>query len=386
MNFTLLRHFFLFFTVLSGLAGTVRALDYLEMTQDGKTRKETGRALYLSEATGEVGFETRDGRYLVVEKKQIVSFTTDETPFSHCTKDELLRLLKKEFPEDGRFGILVKEHFVIVHTTSDAFADWYGQLLERVYSGFTDFWKKKGITLHEPVTPMVAMVFSSRNDFFRFAAEEGNPVTRNTHAYFNLKTNRIVLCDFSGQESRREGEQGRANPRKIAALLQQPGAEENVTMVVHEAVHQIGFNSGLQKRLAPYPLWVSEGLAVFHEVPDHGKLAAWTNRPKVNRTRLAVLQAYFQRQPVDPLRAILVGDEPFHDAQLQRDSYALTWGWTYFLIMKRPKEFVAYLKILAEKDMDSEDSTEIRLRDFTDCFGDDWEKLYKDFSAYIRKL
>ncbi len=364
---------------------SLSALDHIEFTQNGQKKKESGRALYRSQETGEIGFETRDGRYLVLSKDELGAFTKDEKPFSYYTKDELIRHLKNEFPAESRYDILVKDHFVLVHTTSDVFADWYGQLLERVYAGFTDFWEKKGITLHEPACPMVALVFSSRHDFFRYAADEGNAVTQNTHAYFNLKTNRIVLCDISGLEASRENEQGRASPRKIAALLQQPGAVENVTMVVHEAVHQIGFNCGLQKRLAPYPLWVSEGLAVFHEVPDRGKQAAWTSRPKVNPIRQAVLIPALQKQR-DPLRTLILSDDPFRNAQQQRESYALTWGWTYFLIMKRPKEYVAYLKILAEKDMDSDDSPEIRLRDFTDCFGDDWEKLYKDFSNTIRKL
>ncbi len=71
---------------------------------------------------------------------------------------------------------------------------------------------------------------------------------------------------------------------------------------------------------------------------------------------------------------------------MQRDSYALAWAWTYYLILKKPKEYVAYLKILSEKSIDSEDSPEIRLRDFTACFGDNWEKLYKDFLNFMRKL
>ena len=40
-----------------------------------------------------------------------------------------------------------------------------------------------------------------------------------------------------------------------------PDWERNVATIIHEATHQLAYNSGMQRRYADNPMWVSEGLA-----------------------------------------------------------------------------------------------------------------------------
>ena len=54
----------------------------------------------------------------------------------------------------------------------------------------------------------------------------------------------------------------------LAEIFSRPEAERQIATILHEACHQIAFNTGLQTRLGDYPLWVSEGIATFFEATD----------------------------------------------------------------------------------------------------------------------
>ena len=171
-------------------------------------------------------------------------------------------------------------------------------------------------------------------------------------------------------------------------FLRRPDAGRNISAVVHEATHLVGFNRGMHQRFAPCPLWVCEGLALFHEVPDLDHRDGWTIKPKVNASRLVRLRAFIQRRPPDPIRNLIIDDKLLKEGTVGNilDNYALAWGLTYYFVQKRPKEFAEYLKRTSEKTLLSDDSPEIRLRDFEECFGSDWRKLYADCDTFWATL
>lgn len=350
----------------------------------GKQRKEKGRVIL--EAQDGLVFESRDTQYYILSSDKIIDRESDETPFVHYSKRELLQRLKEEFPESRGFSILQKKHFFVVYTTSKAFADWYGQLLEDLYSGYINFWKGRDITLDKLDVPMVALVYANRTQFFNHAASEGVAPDPQLFAYYNKLSNRVVLCDISGIEVGRQGENRRATGRTIQAFLEQPAAAFNIATVVHEATHQIGFNCGMHERFAPYPLWLCEGLALFHEVPDRGKKAGWSIRPKINDLRLRDLKKYLSRSPQRPLQTLLESDKVLQTSDTAVDNYAMAWGLAYYLIMQRKKEFSIYLKKMAAKTPLCEDTPEIRIQDFEDVFGNDWNALYKACGDYLKNL
>ena len=57
---------------------------------------------------------------------------------------------------------------------------------------------------------------------------------------------------------------------------------ETERTIVHEAVHQLAYNSTLQRRMADNPYWVSEGLATYFESPDLNSLRGWRNIGAIN--------------------------------------------------------------------------------------------------------
>ncbi|MDR2756033.1 MAG: DUF1570 domain-containing protein [Planctomycetaceae bacterium] len=364
--------------------GSLFALDYIEFREHGKVRKEEGRIVL--EAQDGLAFEARDGQYFVVPPDLLISRTSDEKLFKPYTQQESTERLKNEFPESQGYYLLETNHFFVIYTTSLGFAQWYGQLLEKLYTGYSSFWKEQGVILSPPEFPMVAIVLSNPSKFLLYAQSEGFQLMRGQCAYYNKSSNRVVMCDLSGLETYREGDKDRASSRDIQVFLNQPNAANNISAVIHEAVHLAGFSCGMHTRFAPNPLWLCEGLAVFHEVPDSGKRAGWSRTPKPNLRRLNTLKIYLQQNPVEPLQTIIRSDALFNNAATAANSYATAWGLTYYLIKRRPKEFTAYLKKIQEKNILSEDSPEIRIQDFEECFGDNWNKILKDCIDYLKKL
>ena len=66
-----------------------------------------------------------------------------------------------------------------------------------------------------------------------------------------------------------------------------------VSTIVHEATHQIAFNSGLHQRLSDCPKWFSEGVAMYCETPDLKSSEGWAGIGAVNRNRLAHSSSFF---------------------------------------------------------------------------------------------
>ena len=379
MNFS---RFFLLWAIL-WIGGELFALEYVSFRKNGQTRNAEGR--FVLEADEAVVFESRDGRIHKIDRSDLLERKSDDLPFTPLSKKDVKRLLQDEFPS---FNIDTTANFWVVSNTSQEFAQWFGRLFKKIDSDYTAFWKKQGVPLEQQDSPLVAVVLADRSDFIRYAAMDGVTVNDEFRAYYNQATNRMVMYDISGLEAYRRGQTGRATTRTIQEFLRRPDAERNISAVVHETTHQIGFNRGMHQRFAPCPRWICEGLALFHEVPDLGHRDGWTIKPKINAGRLLRLKAFLQRRPVDPIRNLVLHDKLLEEGPIGSilDNYALAWGLTYYFFHKRPKEFSEYLKRTAAKTLLCDDSPEIRLRDFEECFGSDWNKLYADSIAFWAKL
>jgi len=392
MKFRIFPRIFLLLLVLA-FAPTASALEYIRFKHQDKERSEEGRILI--ETPDDIAFEARDGRYFVIPLKNIITRRNDEVPFVPYTKTEVVERLKREFPpSEGYYYLDTFDPFVIIYTTSRPFATWYGNLLKKLYDQYRIHWKRLGVELTEPEFPLVAVVLSSEEQYRQYAKNEGVNLLPEQCACYHKLTNRIAVYDMSGQQALQEGNQRRVSAMDIQRLLRQPGSYNNIMSVIHEAVHQVGSNTGLHPRFTPAPFWLLEGLATLHEVPDpKDPRVGWSlGQPHVNRPRLNQLNRYLsasqQDSPIQKIQNLIKDpkDKLIRQSDTALDNYALAWGLTYYFVKKRPKEFAAYLKIMQEKTVDSEDSGSIRLREFESCFGDDWDKFYRDFSDYLRRL
>ena len=126
--------------------------------------------------------------------------------------------------------------------------------------------------------------------------------------YYDPASNRITMYDMGGDGNS-------ANWQRNAAVL------------IHEATHQMAFNTGIHSRYAPTPTWVAEGLATLFEAPgvcdshNHTQMA-----DRVNRLRLrAFRQVVAPRHRPELLASIVACDELFH-ADVQT-AYAEAWAF-----------------------------------------------------------
>jgi hypothetical protein len=362
---------------------TVSAVDHVELRRDEKDQHVSGRVL-VKAADGGLLLMAADGELWAVQPDELVSRKTDEQAFEPLAREALAKKLLKELPQG--FEVHQTTHYLICYSTSKEYANWCGALFERLYRGFTNYWTRKGLKLHEPEFPLVAVVFGDRDSYVKFAAPELKQGVDSIIGYYSLQTNHITMYDLTGVESIRSAGDRRGSAAQINAMLTRPEAEPMVATVIHEATHQIAFNCGLQTRFADIPVWVSEGLAVYFETPDLQSPKGWKNIGAVNHVRLDRFREYLARRPAGSLESLLSNDKRMRDPRSGLDAYAEAWALNYYLIRNHPKQYVAYMKMLSEKPQLVWDTPDARLKEFRAAFGDDLARLETDFLRQMQKV
>lgn len=361
-----MKRFWLLFVCLHLVAPrSAKAVEHVVFKQDGEELSIRGR-LVVQPEDGGLLIESADGMLWMVPPEDLVKHRHDDEPLQPLSPQEMGERLRQEFPG---FEIHATQHYVICHNTSRAYAQWCGALFERLYKAFINFWSRKGFDLHEPEFPLVALVFADADSYTAYAANGDGAGA--VIGYYSFATNRIAMHDLTGvQAARRPGDR-RSNPNEINQMLARPEAERTVATVVHEATHQIAFNCGLQTRYADNPLWFSEGLAIYFETPDLSSAKGWRSIGAVSQVRLNGFRQYLRKgRPADSLLTLLTDDDRLRDPQQQVNGYGEAWALNYFLARQRPKQYLAYVKLMSEKKPLVTDDPETRRRDFEKTFGD----------------
>jgi hypothetical protein len=228
------------------------------------------------------------------------------------------------------------------------------------------------------------VVFADRPSYLKFSRPELGAAGESIIGYFALTTNRMTMYDLTGLEA--QGRAGRiGTSAQINQILAQPDALRTVATIVHEATHQIAFNCGLHTRLSDCPLWFSEGIAVYFETPDLRSAKGWSGIGAVNRPRLEQFQRYSAARPADSLATLIRDDKRFRDTKKSPDAYAEAWALTYFLLHQRPKEYVAYLRVLSKKKPLLQDEPDKRLDEFRQAFGE-LKQVDTEFLRYMGRV
>ncbi len=241
----------------------------------------------------------------------------------------------------------------------------------------------QGFKLPEPEFPLCAIVFADKASYERFARAELGDAAGSIIGYFSLRTNRMVMYDMTGVGSLKG--RGSKNLAAITKVLSRPQSAATMATIVHEATHQIAYNRGLHERYSDCPLWFSEGVAMYFEMPDLRSKSGWRGIGKVNRPRLARFRRFARSRSSDSLATLLTEDDRFRDTSTSLDAYAEAWSLTYFLINQRGKQYVKYLRLLSEKKPLIWDTPEERRQEFESVFGD-LDKLNTEFMRYMGKV
>lgn len=319
-----------------------------------------------------------DGRLWPVEKPQLVSREAATEPFRALSPTALGKQLQTEL--GARFDVVITKHYVICSSADRQYTQWCGALFERLYVSFHNYWKQRGLKLSEPEFPLVAIVFPGQKDFATFATRDAGADAATAKGYYSISSNRMVLYDLTASDAGAAGGEADINKRLAAVPY-------NVATVIHEATHQIAFNSGMHTRLADNPLWLVEGMAMYFETPDLSSKTGWKTAGAVNDERLGQFRDFLGRsRKPDSLETLVASDARFNDAGQMPDAYGEAWTLTQFLIRTKKEAYVKYLHTLAAKPPLVFDTPEERLAEFRAAFGDDLKQLDVDLLKQVKRL
>lgn len=239
--------------------------------------------------------------------------------FLGYTTAEMAARLRAEF--DRSFEVAATRHYVVVHPRGPWRA--WAERLETLYGSFTHAMSVRGFDPQPPATPLVAVVFRNRDEYFAHAAASGVQLHDGTLGHYDPTTNRVLMFDAGDADADAEG-------------------PTNVATIIHEATHQAAYNIGVHQRFAEQPRWAVEGLAMMFETP--GLLDASSLRPaseRLNRGRLEDFRRRATERPADWLVQLVASDARFQSDALA--AYAEAWTLSFYLFQSRPQQYCDFL-------------------------------------------
>jgi hypothetical protein len=314
---------------------------------------------------GSLLLEHDNGRLELLAPKDILRRSAvADVPSPPPTPAELGRLLLADLP--GGFEFLTTKHYVVCFETSREYAKWCAAVFERLHDAFGNYWRRAGLDVTDPDRPLVVVIYADKSSYEAGASGDLGGAAGRVVGYYNLLSNRITTYDLTGSDLL-ASERGRQPGQVGLAILTSPAAASLVATLVHEATHQLAYTSGMHQRLAPVPLWVSEGIATYFETPDLTNARGWRAVGVVNRPRLDHFLKHYRPGCIE---AVVRDDEAFRGPDLAGDSYATAWALCHHLLQTRKPQFVGYLQGLAMKLPLEEDTPEQRLEAFRAAFGE----------------
>jgi hypothetical protein len=296
-------------------------------------------------------------------------------------------------------------HFVIF---SDCTSDWSngrGDLLERSRTQFFRIAERLGLPAAPHRTKLVCVLFADHRQYQAFARAHDGLEAGWVAGYYATLSNRIVfyndatspvyeafrgrLAEFERRmrEARTKAEEAdRLEQKDLATRLHASAddltrqlerersrlgertAAHSTAKTVHEAIHLLSFNCGVQLPDRDYPFWVSEGLATAFETerpsdpfgPDRS--VGGPRRDRYDELRLAGRLA-----PINDLLSI--SEVPDWDADTADAMYAQSYTLFSYLYRHDPGTMGGYLRALsAERPGRLTPQRQVDL--FTQWFGD----------------
>jgi hypothetical protein len=295
----------------------------------------------------------RDGQLWQFAPEEAADYRKTSDWFRGYTPSQLRATLLREL--GSGFEVTGTGHYMVAHPSGAR--DQWADRFEDLYRRFVRYFSVRGLALSEPPFPLVAIVCRNRAEFARYAAANGSPAGAGVVGYYCTRTNRIVLYDVGN---------GRSSPARW---------EQNAGTVVHEATHQMAFNTGIHNRTGQPPLWVVEGLAtMFEGVVGSETSADGPRRSRVNRSRLQA----FRDSVAGAHRSALLADLVASDRLFQSSAgaaYAAAWALTFYLTETQPARYADYLARTAARPPLDRYTAAQRTADFTAVFGDNWRML-----------
>lgn len=305
----------------------------------------------------------RDGQLWDFAPSQSRNFRRTSSSFTSYSASEMRAALERELR--GKLAVTGTGHYLVAHPRG---REAWAKRFEDLYRSCVHYFGLRKMRVREPNFPLVAIVWDRRSDFLRYADSQGTQLGAGVLGFYSPKSNRVTLYDQGA---------GRSNNLTWQA---------NDATIIHEATHQMAFNTGVHNRFAPTPTWLAEGLGTMFEARG---VWDWLNHPnrrdRVNRLRLAQFRQWQKQGRKKGDFVALLGS----DRQFQRNpsaAYAESWAWVFFLTEIYPHEFAEYVRRVAERNDFEEYPLAKRIADFTAVFHTDLRILEKHFLDFVASL
>jgi hypothetical protein len=375
----------------------------------------------LAQVAGEVLERQPDNRLAYSYMRQVDEKT--ELPADPKTESDLKDEFKQHFDHD--FSTRATRHFLLVYDTSDQAAARHCFNLEQAYDAFMGFFNLKDVHPMFLERRLVAILFKDRQNYLNYSKEIDGMQMLWSAGYYSQRTNRSAFFDDASSadneklqaliadtkmqittlnrqidEDYKRGDNADANvlfvQRRDAItkwtiasnMLRATVVGNNTTKTIHEATHELAFNTGIQKRFVDYPFWLSEGLACCFEFEDH---IHGMGPASINRGRFAVLRDALKLKSPSKEEELALSLEHLISAGPSKDIsdktlgiyYAHAWALFHYLYRaERPgleKLLLAYSTHAPMRPISAAE----HLKLFTDAFGMDLKTLDRRFLAYI---
>ena len=310
-------------------------------------------------------FLARNGFLFDFTPDSIADFREIARGFRPWSQSEMRGQLQQEFGR--RFEVSGTGNYLVVHPAGQR-DRWAGRF-EALYRSFVHYFSVRGMRPATPQFPLVAIVFHSQADFSKYVRQTGGSAAPGILGFYSPRTNRIILYDVT---------QGQSDDTNWHV---------NAETIIHEATHQMAFNTHIHSRFALPPRWAGEGLAMLFEAPG-----VWDARhhprpeDRINRGRLDQFRQFLQASRPKGFLTQFVGQSERVFAIAPSAAYAEAWALTFFLSEKEPTRYMQYLaKTAAREPLKSYSSAE-QLQEFTDVFGRDMTMLEARYLRFIQQL
>lgn len=300
-----------------------------------------------------------------------------------ASQDDLSAIEPLQQKLGQRFRAYRSRSFLVL---SDAKDDWTRSriiLLERAREQYFREMDRLDIPVHPHRHRLICVVFDQHADYIDFARRHDHFNAGWSAGYYSMAHNAIIIHDdrtapnlarvmheMEQQQQRIDDLTGRAQLAQAkgqtdqariladaaAGLTDQLNKERQriedqvlsfgVAKVLHEAIHLLAFNTGLQARGTAYPLWVSEGLAASFEAPDTRSQFGFAFPYEPRELELEQLALQSQLPRLADIVSLVRNDDL--DAQSARPIYALAYGLFKELHRSNRQQLTAYLAELAD--------------------------------------
>jgi len=302
-----------------------------------------------------------DGRITVLPRQEKMEIQSKG--FAPYEAEELAPRLQKQYGD--RYLTQSSKHFTVVYPRTKP-KNW-AQQYEAVYEQFKNYLSRHKIDIAEPRFPMIVVVLGSRNEFDRSLANE-IIFKKDVFGFYSRINNRVTT--FVSSDPRIS--------RRIDRL--------STLTVVHEAIHQVAFNTGVHNRLCAVPRWMSEGFAMLFE--SKGFRSGKKDQPittRVNIRRLATLKKMFLTGQVnETIETMIRNDRLFEtDPDL---AYSLAWGLSFYLAEKETDKYLRFVIEDGNKKEFADYTPNERITFFAETFKTDFDTLERRLKKFILDL